>query len=132
MGELHLEIIVDRLLREFKVKLMLERLKLHTKKHLLNLLMLKVSMLNSQVVKVNTDTVRLNLNQWILTVKKYSKFDSTVVGGSIPKEYIPAVGAGIEEATRAGILGGFRFLVFMQLFGTDHITKSTLHEMAFK
>ena len=35
------------------------------------------------------------------------KFDSTVVGGAIPKEYIPAVGEGIEEATKAGILGGF-------------------------
>ena len=35
------------------------------------------------------------------------KFDSTVVGGAIPKEYIPAVGEGIEEATQAGILGGF-------------------------
>ena len=35
------------------------------------------------------------------------KFDSTVVGGAIPKEYIPAVGEGIEEATQAGILAGF-------------------------
>ena len=35
------------------------------------------------------------------------KFDSTVVGGAIPKEYIPAVGEGIEEAMKAGILGGF-------------------------
>ena len=33
------------------------------------------------------------------------KFESTVVGGAIPKEYIPAVGEGIEEATKAGILG---------------------------
>lgn len=38
------------------------------------------------------------------------KFDSTVVGGSIPKEYNPAVGAGIEEATKTGILGGFPVL----------------------
>ena len=35
------------------------------------------------------------------------KFESTVVGGAIPKEYIPAVGEGIEEAMKAGILGGF-------------------------
>ncbi len=35
------------------------------------------------------------------------KFESTVVGGAIPKEYIPAVGEGIEEATKAGTLGGF-------------------------
>ena len=35
------------------------------------------------------------------------KFESTVVGGAIPKEYIPAVGEGIEEAMKSGILGGF-------------------------
>ena len=35
------------------------------------------------------------------------KFESTVVGGAIPKEYSPAVGEGIEEAMKAGILGGF-------------------------
>ena len=38
------------------------------------------------------------------------KFESTVVGGAIPKEYIPAVGEGIEEAAQAGILGGFPVL----------------------
>ena len=38
------------------------------------------------------------------------KFESTVVGGAIPKEYIPAVGEGIKEATKAGILGGFPVL----------------------
>ena len=38
------------------------------------------------------------------------KFESTVVGGSIPKEYIPAVGEGIEEAAQSGILGGFPVL----------------------
>ena len=47
-------------------------------------------------------TKRQSQNQ----LKTY-KFESTVVGGAIPKEYIPAVGEGIEEAMRAGILGGF-------------------------
>ena len=42
--------------------------------------------------------------------KNCSKFESTVVGGSIPKEYIPAVGEGIEEAAQSGILGGFPVL----------------------
>ena len=41
------------------------------------------------------------------TVKKLFKFESAVVGGAIPKEYIPAVGEGIEEAAQAGILAGF-------------------------
>ncbi|MFR7656537.1 MAG: hypothetical protein ACLUZ1_04765 [Coprococcus sp.] len=42
--------------------------------------------------------------------RKHSEFESTVVGGAIPKEYIPAIGEGIEEAAQAGILGGFPVL----------------------
>ena len=60
------------------------------------------------------------------------KFESTVVGGAIPKEYIPAVGAGIEEASKAGILGGFPVLgVHATVFdGSYHEVDSS--EMAFK
>ena len=60
------------------------------------------------------------------------KFDSTVVGGAIPKEYIPAVGAGIEEASKAGILGGFPVLgIHATVFdGSYHEVDS--NEMAFK
>ena len=60
------------------------------------------------------------------------KFDSTVVGGAIPKEYIPAVGAGIEEAAKSGILGGFPVLgVHATVFdGSYHEVDS--NEMAFK
>ena len=59
------------------------------------------------------------------------KFESTVVGGAIPKEYIPAVGAGIEEATKAGILGGFPVLgVHANVYdGSYHEVDSS--EMAF-
>ncbi len=52
------------------------------------------------------------------------KFESTVVGGAIPKEYIPAVGEGIEEAMKSGILGGFPLLVFMLTYTTDLTMKS--------
>ena len=65
--------------------------------------MLTASMLNSQVDVDSTDTVKLNLNQWMSMVKKHTNSDSTVVGGAIRKEYIPAVGEGIEEAMKAGI-----------------------------
>ena len=60
------------------------------------------------------------------------KFDSTVVGGAIPKEYIPAVGEGIEEAAQAGILGGFPVLgVHATVWdGSYHEVDSS--EMAFK
>ena len=59
------------------------------------------------------------------------KFDSSVVGGAIPKEYIPAVGEGIEEAAKAGILGGFPVLgVHATVYdGSYHEVDSS--EMAF-
>ena len=79
MGELHLEIIVDRLLREFKVE---------------------ANVGAPQVAYKETFTKAVDVDS------KYA----TVVGGSIPKEYIPAVGEGIEEAAQSGILGGFPVL----------------------
>ena len=59
------------------------------------------------------------------------KFESTVVGGAIPKEYIPAIGEGIEEAAQAGILGGFPVLgVHANVYdGSYHEVDSS--EMAF-
>ena len=59
------------------------------------------------------------------------KFESTVVGGAIPKEYIPAVGEGIEEAMKAGVLGGFPVVgVHANVYdGSYHEVDSS--EMAF-
>ena len=64
-------------------------------------------MQNSLVDVDSTDTVKLNSSRWMPNGDELFKFDSAVVGGAIPKEYIPAVGEGIEEATKAGILAGF-------------------------
>ena len=93
MGELHLEIIVDRLLREFHVE--------------------------------------ANVGAPQVAYKETFKFESSVVGGAIPKEYIPAVGEGIEEAAKAGILGGFPVLgVHADVYdGSYHEVDSS--EMAF-
>ena len=65
------------------------------------------------------------------TEKRLSSSSSTVVGGAIPKEYIPAVGEGIEEATKSGILGGFPVLgVHANVYdGSYHEVDSS--EMAF-
>lgn len=64
--------------------------------------------------------------------EEHFKFDSEVVGGAIPKEYIPAVGEGIEEASNAGILAGFPVLgVHATVYdGSYHEVDSS--EMAFK
>ena len=67
-------------------------------------------MQNSLVVVVSTVTVKLHFTPMDPNGEETFKFESTVVGGAIPKEYIPAVGEGIEEAAKAGILGGFPVL----------------------
>ena len=81
-------------------------LRLHTKSPLQNRLILTANMQNSPVDVDSTDIVKLNSSQWMSMARSY-KFESTVVGGAIPKEYIPAVGEGIEEAMKSGILGEF-------------------------
>ena len=62
------------------------------------------------------------------------KFESTVVGGAIPKEYIPAVGEGIEEAMKAGILGGFPVVgVYANVYdGSYHEAVSYTHLDVYK
>ena len=57
-------------------------------------------MQNSLVDVDSMVTVKLNSSQWMQTAEETYKFESTVVGGAIPKEYIPAVGEGIEEAMK--------------------------------
>ena len=64
-------------------------------------------MQNSLVDVDSMVIVKLTLTPMDANGEKTYEFESTVVGGAIPKEYIPAVGEGIEEATKAGILGGF-------------------------
>ena len=118
MGELHLEIIVDRLLREFKVEANVGAPQVAYKEiHSQNLWISTANMQNSLVVVDSTVTVKLNSSRWMPNGEETFKFESTVVGGAIPKEYIPAVGEGIEEAMKAGILGGFPVLsVYMQMY----------------
>ena len=52
----------------------------------------------------STDTVKFKFEPMDVNGEETYKFESTVVGGAIPKEYIPAVGEGIEEAMKSGIL----------------------------
>ena len=92
--------------------------------------MLSTNMQNSPVDVVSTDTVKLNLSRWIqrrrdIQIRIYR------CRGAIPKEYIPAVGEGIEEAAQAGILGGFPVLgVHANVYdGSYHEVDSS--EMAF-
>ena len=88
-------------------------------------------MQNSLVDVDSTDTVKLHFEPMDANAEETFKFESTVVGGAIPKEYIPAVGEGIEEASKSGILGGFPVLgVHANVYdGSYHEVDSS--EMAF-
>ena len=76
------------------------------KRRLPRLWMWTASTRSSPVDVDSTDTVRYASSRWIPNGEEQFKFESQVVGGAIPKEYIPAVGEGIEEAAQSGILGG--------------------------
>ena len=130
MGELHLEIIVDRLLREFKVEA--------------NVGAPQVSYKETIRKEVEQDTkyarqsggkgqyghvkIRVEPNE----PGKGYEFINAVVGGAIPKEYIPAVDAGIQGAMEAGVMAGYPVVdVKVTLFdGSYHEVDSS--EMAFK
>jgi len=107
MGELHLEIIVDRLLREFKVEANVGAPQVAYKESFT-----KSADVDSKYAKQSGGRgqyghCKVKFEPMDVNGEEIYKFESKVVGGSIPKEYIPAVGAGIEEAMKAGMLGGF-------------------------
>ena len=131
MGELHLEIIVDRLLREFKVEANVGAPQVAYKETFT-----KEVSVDSKYARQSGGRGQYGHCKVIFTPmdpngEETFKFESTVVGGAIPKEYIPAVGEGIEEAAKAGILGGFPVLgVHANVYdGSYHEVDSS--EMAF-
>ena len=130
MGELHLDIIVDRLLREFKVEANVGAPQVAYKETIkgsadIDYKYKKQSGGSGQYGHVK---IRVAPNE---SGKGY-EFTNAVVGGSIPKEYIPAVDAGIQGAMKAGILAGYEVVdVKVELYdGSYHEVDSS--EMAFK
>ena len=132
MGELHLEIIVDRLLREFKVEANVGAPQVAYKEGIT-----KEVSVDSKYAKQSGGRGQYGHCKVIFTPmdvngEKTFEFESTVVGGAIPKEYIPAVQAGIEDAMKSGVLGGYPVLgIHANCYdGSFHEVDS--NEMAFK
>lgn len=130
MGELHLDIIVDRLLREFKVEADVGAPQVSYKETIkgnadVDYKYKKQSGGSGQYGHVK---IRVEPNE----SGKGFEFKNSVVGGSVPKEYIPAVEAGIKGAMQAGILAGYQVVdVKVELYdGSYHEVDSS--EMAFK
>ena len=131
MGELHLEIIVDRLLREFNVEANVGAPQVAYKETFT-----KEVSVDSKYARQSGGRGQYGHCKVIFTPmdpngEETFKFESTVVGGAIPKEYIPAIGEGIEEAAKSGVLAGFPVLgVHANVYdGSYHEVDSS--EMAF-
>ena len=131
MGELHLEVIVDRLLREFNVEANVGAPQVAYKETIT-----KEVNIDSKYAKQSGGRGQYGHCKVIFTPMDPNgevpyEFESTVVGGAIPKEYIPAVDEGIQEAAQAGILAGFPVLgVHANCYdGSYHEVDSS--EMAF-
>ena len=110
MGELHLEIIVDRLLREFKVEANVGAPQVAYKETFTKAVDVDSKYAKQSGGRGQYGHCKVHFEPMDANAEKTFEFNSTVVGGAIPKEYIPAVGEGIEEAAKAGILGGFPVL----------------------
>ena len=110
MGELHLEITVDRLLREFKVEANVGAPQVAYKETFTKAVDVDSKYAKQSGGRGQYGHCKVHFEPMDANGEELFKFESTVVGGSIPKEYIPAVGEGIEEAAQSGILGGFPVL----------------------
>ena len=131
MGELHLEIIVDRLLREFKVEANVGAPQVAYKETFTKSVEVDSKYAKQSGGRGQYGHCKVRFEPMDANGEELFKFESTVVGGAIPKEYIPAVGAGIEEAAKSGILAGFQVLgVHATVYdGSYHEVDSS--EMAF-
>ena len=130
MGELHLEIIVDRLLREFKVEANVGAPQVAYKETVRKLADVDHKYARQSGGRGQYGHVKIKLEP--NEVGKGYEFVNAVVGGAIPKEYIPAVDQGIQGAMQSGVLAGYNVVdVKVTLYdGSYHEVDSS--EMAFK
>ena len=129
MGELHLEIIVDRLLREFKVEANIGKPQVAYKETIRNEAQVDEKYARQSGGKGQYGHVKIKVYP---NPEKGYEFVNAIVGGAIPKEYIPAVDAGIQGAMLSGTVAGYNVVdVKVELYdGSYHEVDSS--EMAFK
>ena len=130
MGELHLEVIIDRLLREFKVEANVGKPQVAYRETITKAVKVEGRFVRQSGGRGQYGHVRIELEP--LEAGSGYEFVDKIVGGVVPKEYIPAVNSGIEEAMHSGILGGYPVVdIKATLYdGSYHEVDSS--EMAFK
>ena len=131
MGELHLDIIVDRLLREFKVEANVGAPQVAYRECFTKTVEVDSKYAKQSGGRGQYGHCKVRFEPMDANGEELFKFESEVTGGAIPKEYIPAIGEGIEEAAQAGILAGFPVLGVRAVVydGSYHEVDSS--EMAF-
>ncbi|MBK9559249.1 MAG: elongation factor G [Candidatus Microthrix sp.] len=131
MGELHLEVIVDRMLREFKVDATVGKPQVAYRETLTQEV-IKHTYLHKKQTGGSGQYAKIVINVIPTGPGGGFSFDDNITGGRIPKEYIPSVGHGVEEALTSGVLAGFPMVdVKVELTDGDyHDVDSS--EMAFK
>ena len=132
MGELHLEVIVDRLLREFNVEANVGAPQVAYKETFTTAVDIDSKYAKQSGGRGQYGHCKVKFEPMDPNGEETFKFESTVVGGAIPKEYIPAVGAGIEEAAKSGILAGFPVLGVKATVYDGSYHEVDSNEMAFK
>jgi elongation factor G len=132
MGELHLEIIVDRLLREYKVEANVGAPQVAYKETFTRSVEIDSKYAKQSGGRGQYGHCKVRFEPMDANAEKTFEFVSAIVGGAIPKEYIPAVGAGIEEASKAGILGGYPVLGIKATVYDGSYHEVDSNEMAFK
>ena len=107
MGELHLEIIVDRLLREFKVEANVGKPQVAYRETFLKAVDVEGKFVRQSGGRGQYGHCKVRFYPIGTDPEHSYEFVNSVVGGAIPKEYIPAIDKGIQEAMQSGILGGY-------------------------
>lgn len=132
MGELHLEIIVDRLLREFKVEANVGAPQVAYKESITQPVDVEGKFVRQSGGRGQYGHCKVRFAPMDVNGEKEYEFVNAIVGGTIPREYIPSVDAGIQDAMQSGILAGYPVVgISAECYdGSYHDVDSS--EMAFK
>ena len=130
MGELHLEVLVDRMLREYRVQANVGRPKVAYRETITKPVKIQGRFVRQSGGRGQYGDVWLELEP--LEKGLGFEFENAIIGGTVPKEYIPAVEKGVKEAMESGVLAGYPMVdVLVRLVdGSYHEVDS--NEMAFK
>ena len=130
MGELHLDIIVDRLKREFKVECSVGKPQVSYKETIRNKVKVQGKFIRQSGGRGQYGDVWLEMEP--LEAGKGIEFESKIVGGVVPKEYIKPIEEGVREAAQSGVLAGYPVIDFKATLVDGYYHEVDSSEMAFK